>query len=179
MQLQLDEVVLVPVGDAPHREVEADPGAEARLELCAAAVEDDERLGFSRVEVDRPGPSYTLDTLRALSDHRPPNDELVLLLGSDQAAELPGWHRPEDVLALAEVGVVARADLGPEAVRVRLDGLRGAEGLRFFGMPRIDISSTLVRRRVGEGLPIRYLVPGRVERLIAERGHYRASVGAA
>ena len=176
-QLELDEVVLVPAGEAPHREVEADPGAEARLELCEAAVQDDERLHCSRVEVDRPGPSYTADTLRTLRGGR--GGELVLLLGSDQAADLPEWREPEEVLALAEVAVVARAGLDREQVRSRMRGLRGAEKLRFLDMPRIDISSTLVRARVAEGLPIRYLVPRQVERLIAERGHYRASVGAA
>ena len=178
-QLDLAEVVLVPVGEAPHREVEADPGAEARLELCEAAVEMDERLSCSRVEVDRPGPSYTVDTLRTLRDDRRDARELVLLLGGDQAADLPDWREPEDVLTLAEVAVVGRDELCPEEVRARVSGLRGAERLRFFDMPRIDISSTLVRARVAEGLPIRYLVPPRVERLIAERGFYRASVGAA
>jgi nicotinate-nucleotide adenylyltransferase len=178
VQLELDEIWFVPVGQAPHREVEADPGGDARLALCRAAIEDNERLGVSRVELDRPGPSYTLDTLRALRAERPAGDDLVLLLGGDQAAELPQWHQPEDVLGLAEVGVVSRAGLSPNEVRARLDGLRGAEGLRFFEMPRIDISSTLVRRRVAEGRPIRYLVPRPVERLIAELGLYRAPVTA-
>ncbi|HWC31495.1 MAG TPA: nicotinate-nicotinamide nucleotide adenylyltransferase, partial [Actinomycetota bacterium] len=63
IRLELDHVLLVPVGEAPHRPVEADPGAETRLELCRAAVSGDERVGASRVEVDRPGPSYTVDTL--------------------------------------------------------------------------------------------------------------------
>ena len=178
VQLELDEIWFVPVGQAPHREIEADPGADARLSLCRAASEDDERFGVSRVELDRPGPSYTVDTLRALRAERPAEDELVLLLGGDQAAELPQWHRPEEVLALAEVGVVARAGLSPAEVRARLGGLRGAEGLRFFEMPRIDISSTLVRRRVADGRPIRYLVPRPVERLIAELRLYRSPVAA-
>ena len=178
MQLELDEIWFVPVGQAPHREVETDPGGHARLALCRAATGDDERLGVSRIELDRPGPSYTADTLRALRAERPAGDELVLLLGGDQAAELPQWHLPEEVLALAEVGVVARAGLSPDDVRARLGGLRGAEGLRFFEMPRIDISSTLVRRRVAEGRPIRYLVPRPVERLIVELGLYRAPVTA-
>jgi len=178
VQLELDEILFVPVGQAPHRGVEADPGAETRLELSRAAIEGDERLQVTRVELDRPGPSYTVDTLRSLREVRPAEDELVLLLGGDQAAELPSWHHPEEVLALAEVGIVARSDLSPDDVRARLDGLRGAEGLRFFEMPRIDISSTLVRRRVAEGLPIRYLVPRSVERLIEQRRLYRAPVAA-
>jgi len=175
-RLELDRVILVPVGEAPHREVE-DPGGKTRLELCQAATTDDDRLDCSRVEIDRPGPSYTVDTLHALRDERPDGEELVLILGADQAAELRSWRDPEGVLGLAEMAVVERADLGPEAVRARLDGLPGAERLEFFSMPRIDVSSTLVRRRVADGLPVRYLVPDAVCDLISERGLYRVKVG--
>jgi nicotinate-nucleotide adenylyltransferase len=178
VQLELDRLLLVPVGRAPHREVESDPGGEARLELCRAAVAGDERFGVSRVEIDRAGPSYTADTLRGVRSELSPRDDVVLVLGADQAAELPTWHRPEEVLERAEVAVLARSDRPVEAVRAAVAGLRGAEGLRFLEMPRIDISSTLVRHRVGAGLPIRYLVPPRVEQLILEGGLYRAAVAA-
>ena len=179
VRLDLDRVAFVPVGRAPHRRVEADPGAATRFELSQAAVEGDERFTVSRLEIDRPGPSLTVDTLRAVRSERGAADELVLLLGGDQAAQLPSWYAPEEVLAQAEVGVFARSGLSPEEVRARLGDLRGAEGLRFLEMPRIDISSTLVRRRVADGLPIRYLVPEPVERLIAGRGLYRAPVATA
>ncbi len=177
VRLELDQVLFVPVGEAPHREVEEDPGGEIRLELCQAATADDDRLGCSRVEIDRPGPSYTVGTLRARREERAEDEELVLILGADQAVELRSWRDPEAVLELAEVAVAERADLGPEAVLARLEGLAGAERLGFFSMPRIDVSSTLVRRRVADGLPVRYLVPDAVERLIVERGLYRATVG--
>jgi len=176
VRLELDRVLLVPVGEAPHREVDEDPGGDARLELCHAATGDDGRLGCSRLELNRPGPSYTVDTLRALRAERPEGEELVLILGADQAAELPSWRDPEGVLGLAEVAVVERADLGAEAVGARVEGLAGAERLEFFSMPRIDVSSTLVRRRVADGLPVRYLVPDAVGSLIEERGLYRAKV---
>ena len=175
VRLELDRVLLVPVGEAPHREVE-DPGGQTRLELCQAATADDDRLGCSRVEIDRPGPSYTVDTLRALRDEGAAGDELVLILGADQAAELRSWRDPEGVLGLAEVAVMERADLGPATVRARLEGLSGADRLEFFSMPRIDVSSTLVRRRVADGLPVRYLVPDAVCDLISERGLYLAQV---
>jgi nicotinate-nucleotide adenylyltransferase len=177
-ELDLDAVTFVPMGRAPHREIVADPGAEVRFELTEAAVAGDERFEVSRLEVDRKGPSYTVDTLRELGAGADGGDELVLVLGGDQAAELPRWHDPEGVLALAEVAVTPRAGAGRVEVGARLDGLRGAERVRFFSMPRIDVSSTLVRRRVAAGLPIRYLVPEAVEAHIAERGLYRAEVGA-
>ncbi|HLL87390.1 MAG TPA: nicotinate-nucleotide adenylyltransferase [Thermoleophilaceae bacterium] len=176
VQLGLDRVLLVPVGEAPHRAVELDP--QTRVDLCRAAVAGDERFGVSRVEVDREGPSYTVDTLRALGEGSGGEDDLVVILGGDQAAELRHWHDPAGVLSLAEVAVTTRGSVGPEEVRRRLADVRGAERLRSFSMPRIDVSSTLVRARVAEGLPIRYLVPDSVETLIVERGLYRAEVGA-
>jgi nicotinate-nucleotide adenylyltransferase len=178
VQLGIDRVLLVPVGEAPHRAVDLDAGPETRVDLCQAAVAGDERFGVSRVEVDREGPSYTVDTLRALGEGTGGEDELVVILGGDQAAELRRWHDPGGVLSLAEVAVTTRGNVGPAEVRTRLADLRGAERLRFFSMPRIDVSSTLVRARVAEGLPIRYLVPDPVEALITERGLYQAEVGA-
>jgi nicotinate-nucleotide adenylyltransferase len=174
LQLELDRVTFVPTGQAPHREIEQDPGGEARLVLCVLAVGDDERFSVSRVELDREGPSYTADTLRDLHE-RSPDDELVLILGGDQAAALPTWHQPEEVLSLASVAVVHRTGFHREQVAVKIASLRGARHVRFFDMPRVDVSSSLVRHRAARGKPIRYLVPDKVARYIADNGLYAAS----
>ena len=171
-QLGLDSVVWVPVGEAPHREIEADPGAELRVRMCESAVAGDERFEVSRIEVDRPGPSYTVDTLRAL---RAGGDELFLILGADQAAALPRWREPEDVLRLATVAVGEREELRREKVRAELQPLQGDDRAVFFDMPRIDISSTAIRSRVREGRPIRYLVPDEVANLIEAQNLYGAA----
>ena len=171
IQLELDRVVLVPVGEAPHRVLDDDPGPEARLALTELAVEGDPGLAVSRIELDRPGPSYTADTLAALRTAAP-EDELTLVLGGDQAAALPAWHQPERVLALAELAAVERVDWARETIMRSLAGLAGAERLRFVDMPLIEISSSDVRRRAAAGLPLRYLVPDPVAGLIAERGLY-------
>ena len=176
-QLGLASVVLMPVGEAPHREIEGDPGAEVRFELCECAAAGDPRLEVSRLELDRPGPSYTADTLRLLREEAPEAD-LTLILGADQAASLPSWHEPEAVLAQARVAVAARQGLEREAVLRRLEGLPGAEGIVFFDMPRIDVSSSLVRERAAEGRPIRYLVPEKVAIEIDSRGLYRQGIAA-
>jgi nicotinate-nucleotide adenylyltransferase len=178
LQLELEMVVFIPAGRAPHREIEDDPGPEARLEMCEYAVGPDDRFGLSRIEVDRPGPSYTVDTLRELRDQRP-DDELHLILGGDAAADIASWREPEEVLRLAAVAVAERTGWRREPITVKMAGLKGAERVRFFEMPRIDISSTMVRRRVAAGKPIRYLVPDRVAEYIAERGLYGAAQGAA
>jgi nicotinate-nucleotide adenylyltransferase len=177
-RLGLDEVLLMPMAHAPHREIEPEPGAQVRLRMTELAVQGDLRLNACPLEVDRGGRSYTADTLRALRD-RGPADERFLILGGDAAASLPAWREPEEVLRLATVAVAEREGWERERVLAALDGLGGADRVVFFEMPRIDVSSTLVRRRAAEGLPLRYLVPDLVAEEIAERGLYaRDAVGA-
>jgi nicotinate-nucleotide adenylyltransferase len=173
-QLGLDVVVWTPVGDAPHRVVESDPGAEARIEMVELAIAGDERFRASRIELEREGPSYTADTLRELRE-RGPEDELFLILGGDQALALPTWHEPEDVLAQATLAVFERGTSNRHAIGIKVGRLRGAERVRFLEMPRIDISSTLVRRRASAGKPIRYLVPDKVANFIGAQSLYGAS----
>jgi nicotinate-nucleotide adenylyltransferase len=174
VQLELDRVLFVPVGQAPHRDLEGDPGAGARLELVELAVGDDERFEVSRVELEREGPSYTSDTLRGLREASP-GDELFLILGGDQAATLPSWHEPEQVLSLATVAVVERSNWSRHAIGIKLSRLRGAQAIRYLDMPLIQISSSQVRRRVADGRPVRYLVPDKVAAYIESNGLYGAN----
>ena len=164
----------VPAGVPPHREVEDDPGPDARYEMCELTVASDERFALSRIEIEREGPSYTVDTLRDLRS-RSPDDELFLILGGDQAASLRAWHEPEKVLSLATIAVVERTGFARPAIGVQLHGLRGAERLVFFDMPRVDVSSSMVRRRAREGKPIRYLVTDKVANFIGSQSLYDAS----
>ena len=172
-QLELDVVVWIPVGHAPHRAIEADPGAEARFEMVELAIAADERFRVSRIELEREGPSYTVDTLRELRE-REPEAELFLILGGDQALALPTWHEPEQVLALATLAVFERGSSTRNAIGITIGRMVGAERVRFLDMPRIDISSTLVRRRAAAGKPIRYLVPDKVANFIGAQSLYGA-----
>jgi nicotinate-nucleotide adenylyltransferase len=176
-QLGLDHVLLVPAFEPPHKEVESDPGVEHRVELCRRAVEGDPRFGVSRVEADVPQRSYTVDTLKRLHGTHP-EDELTFIVGGDMAYALPTWHEPEALLALAELGVAEREGVLRADITERLAGLAGADRIRFFDMPRLDISSSMIRRRVAAGRPIRYLVPQAVEEYIATAGLYRDGSGA-
>jgi nicotinate-nucleotide adenylyltransferase len=173
LQLELDRVMFVPVGEAPHREIEHDPGAESRLEMVELAVSDDERFEASRMELDRKGPSYTSDTLAQLHDQSP-DDELFLILGGDQAAALASWHEPEKVLELATVAVFERASWGRNAIVIKIGSLAGARDVRYLDMPLIQVSSSGIRRRVREGAPIRYLVPEKVASYIEDKALYGA-----
>jgi nicotinate-nucleotide adenylyltransferase len=174
VQLELEKVVFMPVGEAPHRELEDDPGAETRLEMVELATGDDARFAVSRAELDRPGPSYTVDTLRALVE-QDPDDELFLILGGDQAAALPAWHEPEAVLSLATVAVVERTNWSRHAIGIKVGGLRGADRIRYLDMPVMQVSSSAIRRRVAEGRPIRYLVPDKVASYVEANGLYGAA----
>jgi nicotinate-nucleotide adenylyltransferase len=171
-QLGLDRVLLVPVREPPHKGIEADPGVEHRVELCRRAAAGDERLGVSRLEADVPGPSFTVATLRRLHDERP-EDELTFIVGGDVALSLPNWREPEGILEMAWFGVAEREGVRRADIAERLAGLRGGERVRFFDMPRLDVSSSLIRRHVAAGRPIRYLVPDAVAAYIEQAGLYR------
>ena len=177
VQLELEKVVFMPVGQAPHRELQDDPGPDARLEMVELAVADDGRFAVSRAELDRSGPSYTADTLRGLRE-KSPDDELFLILGGDQAAALPDWHEPEAVLSLATVAVVERTNWSRNAIGIKVGRLPGAERIRYLDMPVIQVSSSAIRRRVSEGLPIRYLVPDKVANYIGTNDLYGAEKAA-
>ena len=170
-QLELDRVLLVPVHEPPHKGVEADPGVEHRVELCTLAAAGDERLTVSRVDADVPGPSFTVDTLRRLHE-RSPGDQLTFIVGGDMALSLPTWREPEAILELAEFGVAEREGVRRADIAERLSGFP-AERVRFFEMPRLDVSSSLIRRLVAGDRPIRYLVPDGVADYIKTAGLYR------
>jgi len=176
LQLGLDRVTFLPARIPPHKPVEDEPGPGHRLELCRLAISgDEERFDVCDLEIGREGTSYTVDTLEELHS-RAPDHELFLIVGGDIAAGLPGWHKAERVLSLATLGVAQRRGTSREAVDQALGSLPGGERTRFFDMPRIGISSTMLRDRVRAREPIRYYVPDAVIGYIERHGLY-AGVG--
>jgi nicotinate-nucleotide adenylyltransferase len=177
-QLGLDRVILMPVFTPPHKEVPEDPGAEVRVELCELAAAGDERLEVSRLEIDRGGSSFTVDTLRELHA-RHPEHELIFIVGGDMAVSLPTWKEPRAVLELAKLAIAERSGALRRDVIERLTAEYGedvTDRLDFFDMPRMDISSSDIRRRVAAGRTIRYLVPDAVADHVARHGLYARSV---
>lgn len=180
-QLGLERVLLMVTARPPHKAVPDDPGPEVRAGLVDAAVAGDEGLAASRMELERPGPSYTVDTLAALHAASA-EDDLTFITGADQAAGLDTvWREPGRVLSLARLAVADRAGSGADR-----DAVRGAvaraggdpDRIAFFAMPRLDVSSTDLRARVAAGRPIRHLVPDGVAASIAARGLYRTGPAA-
>jgi nicotinate-nucleotide adenylyltransferase len=128
-------------------------------------------LTVSSIEVDRGGPSYTADTLREIHASQP-GDELTFIVGGDMAWSLHSWREPEAILGLASVAVAERAGARREEVRTRLDAMAGAARITYIDVPRLDISSSALRRRVREGRPLDYLVPDPVADYIEQRRLY-------
>jgi nicotinate-nucleotide adenylyltransferase len=172
LQLELDRILWIPDRVPPHKPVEDEPGPEHRLELCRRAIAGDERFEVSDLEQRRPGPSYTVDTLLEL--HRTaPDNEFFLIVGGDVAVGFPSWREPDRVLSMAHLAIAKRRGTSRGSVESVLGGVIGGERALFFRMPRIGISSTMIRRRVRAGLSIRYLVADGVAGYIVEHGLYR------
>jgi nicotinate-nucleotide adenylyltransferase len=170
-QLGLDEVVLVPTGEAPHKRIHDDPGREQRLAMTRLAAADDPRFSVSTLEVERQGPSYTFETLRLLAEEKGEPD-LVFVMGADAAVGLETWREPERVVELARIAVARRAGISDADVGSVLRSLGAAERATMLEMPQFGVSSSAVRERAAAGRPLRYLVPEAVARFIEEKGIY-------
>lgn len=161
----LDRVVLVPAGRPWQKSEFSD--AEDRLMMTTLAAATHPRLSVSRIEIDRKGPTYTVDTLEALRAGFP-EAELFLIVGADVAMELKTWHRVEDIAPLATVVAVTRP--GSELTALPTDP--GLPDVQVMEMPALDVSSTDIRRRIATGAPIDFLVPADVAAYIRDKGLY-------
>jgi nicotinate-nucleotide adenylyltransferase len=166
--LGLAEVRWVPTGQ-PWQKDRQITAAEDRVAMVERAIADEPRFVLDRIEVDRPGPSFTLDTVRALCAAHP-DTQWTLLIGQDQYASLHTWHDWRDLLARVHLAVANRpGDLRP----VHADVIRCRHS--SVPLPMLDISATDIRRRVARGQPISELVPPRVADYIETRGLYRGA----
>ncbi|HET9163640.1 MAG TPA: nicotinate-nucleotide adenylyltransferase [Solirubrobacterales bacterium] len=170
-QLDLDEVVLVPTGEAPHKRIHDDPGRELRLAMTRLAAADDPRFSVSTLEVEREGPSYTYETLELLAGERGEPD-LVFVMGADAAVGFESWREPQRVVELARLAVARRSGVSDADVASTMRGLGAADRVTMLEMPQFGVSSSAVRERAAAGRPLRYLVPEAVARFIEEKGIY-------
>jgi len=157
-EIPLDRVLFVPARRSPLKGREPQAGAADRLAMLEAALRDEPRFAASRLELDREGPSFTVDTLAALRGE----GELYLILGSDAIADFARWREPDRIRSLAIILVAAR----PGAPGV-------PPGVRRLDAPLLDISSRELRARAARGRSLRYLVPEAALRYIEEHSLYR------
>lgn len=172
VSLQLSLVIFVPAKNPPHKLAQPHSDAAHRLRMVELAIASNPSFQASDIELSRPGPSYTADTLALLKEQLGPEAELYFIMGMDSLAHILTWHRPARVLALAHLAVARRAGFGAdmEALESALPGISARTHL--LDAPEIGIASSDLRRRVQEGLPIRYQVPDSVEEYIRRHGLY-------
>ncbi len=181
--LGLDEVLVIPCGQPPHRPPPI-ASAHARQRMLAAALTDLDGMRVDSRELSRDGPSYTVETLESLKQDFPAAT-LCLLLGSDAFAGLESWHRWEDIIALCHIvvarrpGAVGAVPHGLKKLVSRAEGTvadlraQAAGRIVFCETSQLDVSSSHLRAQAAAGLSLRWLVPEQVERLIEENGWYK------
>ena len=170
LKVPLDRVTFIPTGEPWRKAGRRISAAEDRLAMVRRAIADNPRFDCADLEVRRAGPTYTVDTLRALHQ---PGEDLYLILGADALRDLPNWHRPADIAQLARIVVVGRPgweDVETAAGVAMVEGL--AERLVLLNTPLIDVSATDLRARARRGESLRYLVPDAVATYIQERDLY-------
>ena len=166
----LERLVVIPTGVAPHKHVETP--AETRFALAQEAFDGIPRVELSRWELERGEPSYTVETTRFARERW---GELIFLVGADQFANLPNWHRPDEVLELARLGVATRPGYERDEVERLRDQLGDPSRVEFFDIPPHSISSTEIRDRVRRGQDVDDLVPPAVAEQIRAKHLYRAA----
>jgi nicotinate-nucleotide adenylyltransferase len=173
VQLALDRVLWVLTPDPPHKNKWNVTPASHRLDMLRSAIGDNPLFEISRVDLDRPGPYYAVDTMRILRDLYP-QAELVYLMGGDSLHDLPEWHRSDEFVAACDaIGVMRRADheIDLPALERRFPGLIAK--VHFVEAPLLEISASEIRQKIAAARPFRYYVPLSVYQIIRERDLYR------
>ena len=170
VQFGLDEVIFVPTGQPWMKEGRDVSPAEDRYLMTVIATASNPRFTVSRIEIDRDGPTYTVDTLRALGTENP-DAELYFITGADAMLEIFEWKDPDEVLSHAHF--IAATRPGYDLARFDATASTRHPNVSVMNVPALAISSTDIRRRVREGRPIRYLVPEGVKSYIEKAGIYR------
>ena len=178
VQLALAKVFFLPAGTPPHKSGEPVTAAEHRVEMVRRAVASNPYFVVSLVDVERSGPSYTVETLRLLRDLWGDGAEIHFIVGMDMLADLPNWHKPHQVVKLCRLSVVNRPgyDAGMEDLEAIIPGV--SQKVDLFSMPLLSVSSTDLRERVRQGRTLRYYVPAAVEAYIEAHRLYQNGTGA-
>jgi nicotinate-nucleotide adenylyltransferase len=174
--LGLEEIVFIPTGQPWMKSGRTLSPPHHRMNMVRMSIASNPFFRASSIEIDRPGPTYTVDTLRELRQEFGGEDDLYFILGSDSSKEFHRWREPGEVLRLCTLAVVPR----PGSMDRDLSAISpsGSDKVVLLEGPLVDISGTKIRRRVSLGLPVRYMVPDEVEHYLRRYGLYRdAEVG--
>jgi nicotinate-nucleotide adenylyltransferase len=171
-QFRLHEVLFVPTGVPPHRDVPATPAA-VRYAMVHRATRNHPHFWASRFEVDSDRRGYTVETLAAVWAEMCAESSLFFITGADAVLEMGTWKQPERVLEQCTVIAATRPGYDLTELRTKVEGVRGGESIRIMDIPAMGVSSTEIRARVAAGRSIRYLVPDGVRMMIERAGLYR------
>jgi len=173
-RLKLDEILFVPTGRPWLKAGKPLTRAEHRIEMVRLAIAGSPYCKLSTMEIDRGGPSYTIDTMAELKKKRGDEDELFFILGWDSLAELTEWREPERIIRLCQLVAVPRPGYPQPDLNMLERSISGLSGrVVILDKPEVDISASDIRERVEQGESISGLVPEAVERYIREKGLYR------
>ena len=177
-RLGLNHLLFVPAGDPPHKRGRAISPADARVAMIERAIADNPHFRLSRVDVDRPGTSYSVDMVRTLHLEFGPATDFLFIIGTDSLLDLSSWRDPASLLELCQVVAVNRPGYAPVDL-AQLDRIvpNARERIIRLDVPLFDVAASDIRARVAKGRSIRYLVPEAVREYIADNGLYRVDYG--
>lgn len=172
--LKIDHILFVPVADHPTKKGESRLPVEHRLAMLQLAIEDNPRFSISRIDIDRNGPHYSADTVKLIRDQYP-EAELFFVMGGDNLRSLPTWERAQELYACCRLAVMKRADedIAADMHDETLPGLSEKVDIVDVPMLSVWLSSTYVVSRLRQHLSVRYLVPDKVLKYIANNNLYR------
>jgi nicotinate-nucleotide adenylyltransferase len=174
-QLGLTRLLWTVTPDPPHKQDQDITPLEHRLAMVKLAIEDNPSFELSRVELDRPGPHYTADTIKLVAEQNP-NAEIVPVIGGDSLQDLPTWHAPREILYAAHwVGVMRRPgeEVNLDKLERELPGIKSK--VHYVDAPLLEIASREIRNRVATGKPFRYYLPSPVYEYIEQHHLYQQS----
>lgn len=160
-RLSLDKVIFIPVGQAPHKSAPKMTGRRQRYEMVMLATLDHPHFEVSSIEIDRPGVTYTFETVSQIIQDASPQDEFYFIAGADALMDLDSWRSVDTLLKMVTFVGAARPGTDQGALLEKIEDLRVKYQARIMlaELPELDISSTDLRKRVNEGLSLRYLMP--------------------
>lgn len=170
-RFQLPQILFMPSGSPPHKKDYEVTCAEDRYIMAVLATSGNPHFAVSRLELDRPGPSYTIETIRRLKAKIGEEAQVSWVTGADAVLEMLTWHQPDAILDEAEILAVPRPGFDLEKLDETL-GAERASKVTIIDAPLAEISSTMIRERIRAGESIRYLTPRAVVDFIQKRGLY-------
>lgn len=170
--LDLEQVLFLPAADPPHKQLEDKQPVQHRLAMLELALADNDHFALSRIDVDRPGPHYSVDMLRILHEQYPEH-ELYFVMGSDSLRNITRWYQPDELIRLCRLAVMRRPGdyIQLDMHEAALPGLAGR--VVMVEAPLIGIASSQIVSRIQQGRSIRYLLPQAVQDYVEEHGLYR------